>query len=221
MTMQSLPKVVGGGAGTEGALHKAVRELQGLRVATVAGAAAGTKMDIAAMRTEDTILSALSWTNAAAAAPAEDVANITIQDTRASGTLTAASVNADDSCVVNGVTYTFKATPTQRNHIKYTEGNTDAQDATLLANAINAYESHYDGAKALKPAVVASANGAVVTVTALADGTAGNSIVLTGTPVRLAASGAGTLAGGTATGGIKSTTNLTGKTLTVFWFDKQ
>lgn len=222
MTMTSLPRTFGhGGVGYDKALADAVREQLGMRQAVVAGAAANTKMDIAAMRPEDTILSAIVFNNSAAAAPVDDAANITIEDTRASGTLTAASVAADDSCVVNGVTYTFKATPTQRNHIKYTAGNTDAQDAALLAAAINAYESHYDGAKALTPAVVATVNNNVVTVRALADGTAGNSIVLTGTPVRLAASGAGTLAGGTATGGIKSTTNHTGKTLLVTWFDKR
>jgi hypothetical protein len=221
MSLQQLPHPLGhGGVGYDRAVPRALKELQGLRLAVVAGAAGNTKMNIAAIREEDTILSAIVSTDAGGAL-ADDTANVTIVSTKASGTLTVDALVADNACVVNGVTYTFKATPTQRNHIQYTVGNSDTADALLLANTINAYESHYDGAKALVPAVVATANNAVVTVTAIADGTAGNSIVLTGTALRLAASGAGTLAGGTATGGIKSTTTLSNKSLIVMWFDKQ
>ena len=42
-------------------LAAAVTELQRLKVSVVAGANAGTKMDIAALRTEDTILAALAF----------------------------------------------------------------------------------------------------------------------------------------------------------------
>jgi hypothetical protein len=202
MSLKSIAALLGqGGAGLDSDLHGLLTEMQGLKVSVVAGAAAVVSTD-------------------AGGALADDAANITIQATKASGTLTAAAVAADDSCVVNGVTYTFKAAPTLPNHVLRTAGDNTA-NALALANAINAYESRYTGSETNVPEVIATADAAVVTVTAIVDGAAGNAIVLTGTPTRLAASGSGTLENGTDTGGIKSTTNLTSKSVILFWFNKQ
>jgi hypothetical protein len=67
--------------------------------------------------------------------------------------------------------------------------------------------------------VVATAASNVVTVKAVEEGTGGNAIVLTSADGTIVASGSGTLAGGTATGGIKSSgaTNQ----IILFWFNKK
>lgn len=329
MPLATLPSNFGRGGSnlTDGTLLAILRELQGRTVSVVTGAAAGTKMNVAALRTEDTLHAAIVHTDASAAAIVDDVANLTIQETRATGTLTVASVVNGNSCVVNGVTYTFRTTPTGPTDIKIL--GTDALNAAALAAAINTYENRYTSSVGRNPAaVIASANAAVVTITSVVDGVGpkatvtgtptrlaatnsgtyvatltaaaavnndtfaitdlagsvvtftlkttpvasvktdvglgvdnatqavkvanainayqnatgtlgvvatavgaavnispiapkgGNDIVLTGTVTVLAASGSGTLAGGTATGGIKSTTNLTGKTLVLHWSNK-
>lgn len=302
---------------------KIIRELQGLTISVVAGAVAGTKMNIPAMRPEDTILAVIV---PSATVPADDKANCTIQALKSSGTLTFAAAVNNDSFVVDGVTYTVKAAPTAPTHILL--GGTDAQMAAKAVTAINNYNARYVGGVGSSngynnPSVYAEATGAVVTITAIAEGAGsapvvassgatlavagsgttsatvtaatavadntvtingvvftvkavpvnldtqitlrgtdtaqateltrainayqekystlnvvatsvgavvtivpkvaagGNSIVLTGTAVRLAASGAGTLAGGGSTGGFKSTTDLSGKNVVVHWFNKR
>jgi hypothetical protein len=296
-----------------------VRELQGIRLTVVAGAVAGTKMDIAAMSSEDTVVSATSTDGLVA----NDAANITPSTGKATGTLTVAAAADGDTCVVNGVTYTFKTTPTAATHVKVTVGDNTAM-ALALANTINAYENRrLTTGNYNVPAVSAAAAAAVVTVSSVASGAgngpvvteagseitvvstnpgavtatcivainntttitvngitfsakttvtdldlhfaikadanlqaaevarvinayqnergnlnavatvagavvtiapaaakSGNSITLTGTPTRLAASGSGYLVGGTGTGGFTSVTNLTGKTMMVLWMDK-
>lgn len=203
-------------------LGKVLGELSRLRVAVVAGATAGTKMNVAAMRTEDTILSALAFNTGV---PADDTANITIQDTKAFGTVTVAAPQADDTVTVNGVVYTFKAAPTLMNHVKITVGENNTM-AEALVKAINAYETRYlgtvgnsNGSK--RAEVVATRVNAVVTVTAVADGAAGNAITLASSNgTRLAVTGSGTLTNGTDTGGFKSTTNLSSQQVVVYWYDK-
>lgn len=227
MTMQALPASFGKGGSnlTDGTLKAVLQELQGLRVDIVAGAAAGTKMNVAALRLEDTLLCAAVTTDAAAAAVVNDVANLTIQATKAFGTITISGNPVDgETFVVNGKTYTFKAVPLNAYQPKITAGDNTAM-AAAVARAINAYESRaLDGIGATgyaTPAVVATSALGVVTVTAVADGAAGNAITLTEGATNVAVTGAGTLTSGTDTGGIKSTTNLTGKTVTLTWFNKQ
>jgi hypothetical protein len=217
MSLNSIPAKAGQGAGNYGDVVKAVQELQRLKKSVVAGAAAGTKMNVAALRTEDTIISAIVSTDAGGAL-ADDTANITIQGTQATGTVTVAAVADGDSVVVDGVTYTFKDAPTLINHVKRTAGNDNA-NAAKLRDVINQYPFRSGGAQ--RQTVKATASAAVVTLTAVVDGVAGNSITLTSsTGVRLAVTGAGTLTNGTATGGIKSSTNLTNKSVILTWFDK-
>lgn len=206
-----------GGAVNDGSLAAVLKELQGLRVNVAAGAAAGTAMNVAALRTEDTIISALVLTDAGGAA-ADDTANITIQSTKASGTITiSGNPVADETFVVNGVTYTFKAAVTGPKQVLITAGNNTTM-ATAAAAAINAYEN---SKVAVDAGVAATSALGVVTVTAVVDGTAGNAITLTEAATNVAVSGAGTLTGGTATGSFKSTTNLTGKSVVLTWFNKR
>lgn len=201
-------------------LQEVVRELQGLRQVLVTGAAAGTAMACGNIGVEDTIVSALNLTDLT-----DDTANITIQSKKASGTITiSGNPVADETFVVNGVTYTFKATPAAKNHVKITAGDNTAM-ATAAAAAINAYEARYearlngDGNRA--PSVVATSALGVVTVTAIAEGTTGNALTLTENATNVAVSGAGTLAGGSATGSIKSTSALASKKVLVTFFDKR
>ena len=127
MTLRTISNDLGkGGARVAQDLKGILQELQGLKVTVLpAGEAAGTKMNIAALRKEDTILVARANVTSSGAV-SDDTTNVTIQETHASGTLTVASVNNADTCVVNGVTYTFKNTPTAATHVKRTAGDNNA-----------------------------------------------------------------------------------------------
>lgn len=214
-----------GGTGlTDGSLAKVLTELQGLTISVVAGAAAGTAMNIAAIRREDTILAAVVTNDTAAAAPVDDRLNITIQSTTATGTITISDDPVEDETItVNDVVYTWKEVPSEKTHIQITAGDNTAMAASLAA-AINNYEGRYEsqlhGDSWRTPAVVATSALGVVTVAALADGADGNAITLAEASTNVAVSGA-TLSGGSNTGSIKSTTNLTDKTLTVYWYNKR
>lgn len=175
------------------ALKNVLAELQGVNVTLVDGAAAGTAMAIPGIRQEDTILAAIAYADTWAA-PTDDKANITIQPTTASATLTFNGAQTEgETLVVNGNTYTFRAVPVKMNDVLI--AGTDAARATALANAINAYESRYEsqlnGDGNRTAAVVATANGAVVTVRSIVDGN-GNAPIVTGTVTVLAAAGSAT-----------------------------
>jgi hypothetical protein len=224
MSLESVPKV--GQNGVTAALRKILVEQQGLRIAVVAGAAAGTKMNVAAMRTEDTILAALVEDTTSGVTSADDSANVTIQSTTATGTVTAASVSDGDTVTVDDKTFTFKTTVVADAQIAI--GADDTASATNLKNAVNAWQNRYTGTLTRKPKVIATSALGVVTLTAAATlnpavaDAAGNAVVLlSSNGSRLAVTGSGTLTNGTDTGGIKSTTNLTGKALLLFWYNKQ
>ncbi len=173
-------------------LNSVLKELQGLKTDFVAGAAAGTQMNIAAMRSEDTILKVLQEDNVSGVT-ADDTANVSIVDTHAFATVTVAGVNDADTVTVNGTVYTFKDTPTAINHVKRTAGNNNA-NAAALASAINSYENRrVSPGKPNTPAVVASVVNAVVTVKAVDDG-AGNGIVISNSGGGISSSGSGTAA---------------------------
>src|SRR3954463_10096205 len=127
MTLQSLSQVQNAHG-----LNDILTELQGITATQVAGAAAGTKMNIAKLRTNDTLLAVLVGTDAGGAWT-DDIANVTVQATKASGTVTVTAVADGDTATVNGTVYTFKDIPTAINHVKRTAGNNNANAAALAA----------------------------------------------------------------------------------------
>jgi len=108
----------------------------------------------------------------------------------ASGTLTAATVVADNTCQIGAVTLTAKAAPANENQFLL-NGADNTQQAVNLATVINAHS-------VLSKLVKATPALAVVTVAMLQGGIIGNAVALAGTAVTLAASGA-LLAGGSET----------------------
>jgi hypothetical protein len=177
MALQPTSRLLGdGGVGLNDQAGKAIKELQGLNVSLVTGAAAGTKMDIAAMRAEDTIVGVIA---SAAGVLVSDTGNTTISSTTASATITMTDLPvADETVTVNGAEYTFVAAPTSRMHVLIGTGEEDTGDN--LAATINSYEGRYSEGWNEK-AVVASSDGAgVVTVTSVVGGL-GNGPVVTDT----------------------------------------
>lgn len=98
----------------------------------------------------------------------------------ASGTLTCASVVADNTFVIDGTTFTIKAAPASSVQVKLE--TTDTKQANTIAAAIN-------GNDTTKAKVIATSSGGVVTITSLNKGTLGNALTLAGTTTTLAASG--------------------------------
>lgn len=214
MSLQSLSNLGVGGAGLSGqsadSLFAILREVQGLNVSVIAGAGANTKLNLAAIRDEDTIIGAL---NNNAGTITDIKANVTIEDLRAKGTITfsTGATVANETITVNGKVYTAKAAPVVANR-EFLVTAVFADAAASLVAAIN-----YAEARALNE-VVASNLAGVVTVAAVVEGTGGNAITLTEAATNVALSGA-TLSGGTATGGIKSS-SVTNQVI-LFWFNKK
>jgi hypothetical protein len=98
---------------------------------------------------------------------------------KASASLTAASVADLDTCVIASVTLTAKTSPASAS--QFLRGVSNIADGAALAACINAHPS-------LMGIVSASSANGVVTVSAFANGTIGNGIPLAGTAVRLVAS---------------------------------
>lgn len=109
----------------------------------------------------------------------------------ATGTVTfsTAAPSADETVVIGGRTYTFKAAVANPDEVL--PGATISAAAANLAAAIN----NGSGGGAPNALVTASANAGVVTLTALVPGDEGNAITLTETGTNIAVSGA-TLTGG-------------------------
>ena len=186
----------------------ALVELQGLNITLLAGAGAGVKLPLAAIRSEDTIIAAL---NNNAGTITDVTGTTTISDVRAFGTITLSDTVAGETVSVNGRTYTAVA-GVAANSSQFSIGGTDAVDAAGLAAAIQAREDALDRAT-----VSATSNSNVVTVRAVAEGTGPNAYALTKTG-GIAVSGA-TLSGGTATGGV-SVVGATDQVI-LFWFNKK
>lgn len=89
---------------------------------------------------------------------------------RASATWTIASVIATDACTIGGITFTFTSTPTLETDVEV-DGADDTADALALANAVNAHST-------VGKQVLASASGAVVTITSRVAGVIGNMIAI-------------------------------------------
>ncbi len=215
MPLSSNPHFGKGGIGVSGTgpgtLAGAVKELQGLTVSLLAGANANTKIDLAAIRTEDTIVGAL---NNNAGTITDLLSTMSIVDLRATGTITLASCAAADTVTVNGKVYTAVA-GTAADYIKFSIDGNDTADAAALAAAINAREN----APASNASVVATSALGVVTITAKTEGTGGNAItLLSSNGTRAAVTGSGTLTSGSGTGGVKSTS--ASNQIILFWYKK-
>ena len=212
MALETNSELGKGGSGMHGtALGTAaamIKELQGLSIELLAGQTTPTKHPLAAIRPEDTIIKAL---NNAAGTITDITANVSIVDPRATGTVTLATAVAGNTVTVNGLVYTG-VVGVPANYTQFSVDTSDTAAAASLAAAINTREANGNYA------VTATAALGVVTVKAVADGTAGNAITLAkvGTPVTV--SGA-TLANGTATGGI--TSSSTTNQVILFWTNKR
>lgn len=215
MSLQSLAKVhAGGDVGEDGgASASALKELQGLTISLLTGANANTTIALAAIRQEDTVVKAL---NNAAGTITDVTSTISINNTHATGQITLASVEVGDTVTVNGTVYTAIAQgSTPANYKQFALAGTNTLTAVNLAAAINAGEKSKPVVK-----VVATASTAYVNLVSRLDGTAGNALVLVSSNgTRLAVTGSGTLTGGTATGGIKSTSAT--DQIILFWFNKR
>lgn len=199
--------------GHDAAAVAMLAELQGLNISLLTGAGANTKIDLAAIRSEDTIVGAIN-NNAGTLTDIKAAASIV--DVRATGTVTVGTVAAGDTVTVAGLTYTLVANDAvvQAHDKSKVKVGASANDcAANLAAAINAREASRSAQQ-----VSASVLTNVVTVTAIAEGTSGNALTLAETGNTFAVSGA-TLAGGTATGGIKFT-GVTNQVI-LFWFNKR
>ncbi|MCK5307021.1 MAG: hypothetical protein KAJ73_00280 [Zetaproteobacteria bacterium] len=204
-----------GGAGFQGdgpeSAAAMIKELQGLNIELLAGAAADTKIDVAAIRDEDTVLKAL---NNAAGTITDITGTISIEDLVASGTLTGTTVVATDNVTVNGMVYTFQAgAPVSYGQVQV--GGSDDDSMANLADAINAYEGSIGKGGADVSAVAVTT---VVTVSAVVAGAVGNAIDISSGQGSIVASGA-TLADGSDTGGIQST-GITDQVI-LFWYNKE
>jgi len=204
-----------GGTGLyDGTLKALLTEAQGLKVALVAGAASG-KLNIAALRPEDTIKVALHLVGAGTAVT--DVVDITstttISTVFASGTVTFASAVAADTVTLRGKVYTFRAAPSiKAATYEVALGTGNVTPAANLAAAINIREAGVLNAVAAND---------VVTITALAEGVGPNAYTLASiNGTRLAVSGA-TLTGGTATGGIDAGVSTASGKVLVLYANKQ
>jgi len=128
-------------------------------------------------------------------------------------TVACASVVNTDTFTVNGVTFTFKTTPTVA-YLDLAVPATNAAAAAAIVAALVRYQSNVGDLN-----VAATALDDDVTITAKGART-GNTIALAEAATNVAKSGV-FLTGGTNTGGIKSTTDLTGESLLVYWYNKQ
>lgn len=201
------------GGDRPGSLSAVMKEIQGWQMSLLTGAGANTKVNLAAIRQEDTIVGAL---NNNAGTITDITGTMSIDDLRATGTVTAAAVVAADTVTLDGKVYTAVANGVDPglDYTKFSVGASNTECAANLAAAINRRM-----ANTAVPNVFAEAASAVVTIKAVEEGTDGNSIALASSNGgRLAVSGAN-LAGGSATGGVRSTgaTNQ----IILFWYDKK
>lgn len=118
---------------------------------------------------------------------------LTSKQQRATGTVTLANASVDDTVTVNGVVFTAKATA-DLTAGQFSQAGNDTADAASLAACINASTD-----ASISGVVTATSSSDVVTIRAVTAGTAGNSITLVSSNgTRLAVSGSGTLTGGIA-----------------------
>lgn len=116
-----------------------------------------------------------------------DVQSSASDPVAASVTATLATVAADDSITIGGVTLTAKAAPA--GEAQWSQAGTDTADAAALAACINAHST-------LSKVVAATSAAAVVTITCLVKGVVGNFITCSEAGITITLS-ATALSGGT------------------------
>lgn len=173
MTQRTLPAEFGKGGKnlTDGTLYNLIKELMGFRQLTVAGATATTKIDVAAMKPEDTLDSVINLADGL-----DDTANCTISTVTATGVITMTDVpTADDTVTVNGVEFTFKAAAALETEVTIGAGEEATGDN--LADVLNAYQAQHPDV--LGVTSVSDGSGAV-TCSSVVDGL-GNGAIVTDT----------------------------------------
>jgi hypothetical protein len=137
-----------GGAGFQGSGPESaaamLKELQGFNVSVVAGGNADTKFDLAAIRQEDTIISAL---NNNSGAITDITGTMSIADLRASGTVTVGAPSVGDTVTVAGLVYTVVAAdtvvePHDYSKIKIGDDAADAATNSVTSNNTNVSDSN-------------------------------------------------------------------------------
>jgi phage tail sheath gpL-like len=200
----------------------AIAELQGLKFVLLAGnVAANTKMDLAAIRAKDTILAAV-LEDTTSGVSTDDTANFTISDIRATGTFTIAAGNVADgeTVTVGDQVFTFVAGLSSVRKLVHSGGANVPVGATNNDSAANLNEAiNLVFGRDKVFGVTSSVTTNVVTVTARQEGAVGNSIALAEATANVTISGA-TLAGGTDTGGVESSTITTGSQVLLWWYQK-
>lgn len=225
MSMVNVTNLGFGGSGIPDSLPKAIAELQGLKLAVVTGAAAGTVMVVPGMDPEDTIGAAVDLTTPASI----DAATLTIAGRTAQATITCLTTAVDgDKVTVNGKVHTFKDIIAHTSYnappgvipIDITPSGSDPEEmAERLAKAIMSADSTLTAT--VGPDTSSPPLQAKVTVKVRVAGVAGNAYTLTETGTAVTVSGA-TFTGGVAgaSAGFTSSANLTGKKVLVLWYDK-
>lgn len=210
ITAANLAAAINSGESATGTYVPLVAATSAAAVVTVKALTAGTGGNSITLAVGASHISKSGTTLASGALTA---AAVSIVDLRAKATLTLASVVAGDTAVVNGKTYTFiTATVTPSYNLApyaVVVGASDTASATNLAAAINSMDGSL---------LVCTSAAGVVTVQAVAEGTAGNAITTVGSP-HITASGS-TLSGGSATNAIKVTSDTTGAQVFIHWYKK-
>ncbi len=205
-----------GGAGMHtaapGSAAEALKALFGLKVSLIAGAAAGTKLNLADIRPGDVILAAHNNNSGALT----DIAStLAIVNPNAKGTVTLGTLAAGDSVTIAGLTYTLVVGGTKIADGDMSKLAMAAESATATAVRLAALINAREGNRTSK--VTASPAAAVITLTAVEEGTAGNAVALAETGSSFTISGA-TLTGGTVTGGIIS--SAVTNQVVLYWLKK-
>lgn len=178
----------------------ALREQQGLSFDVVSGGSASTKLAIAAMRYEDTLVSVQSLEVSAGSVPALAAVNrvddFSIVNTRAYGTLTISSTGPanNENVTVNGNTYRFRTTGNAlQTALDVRVGATNSETLDNLVAAINLYENRRLGSGWNEPIVKAEKTSAtVVTIRAVQEGPGNGITVAASSGGNIAASGTDT-----------------------------
>lgn len=135
------------------------------------------------------LINLLSGLNVGALTGEIHVSGSTSNPVSASGTVTVASIQADDTITIGKTTLTGKASPSGEN--QFDSDGTNTVVAAAIVAKINAHS-------VLSTIVKATSSGAVITVTANQKGLVGNYIVLSSSDgTRLAVTGSGYLISGT------------------------